>query len=215
MNFSIKRSLERLPILYVLTLVLWSGNLSAATWYSVELLIFQNLNAPGAENETWPQDPGMPDLVDAVELGPGGFSQMGSGQFRLRSIASRMLGSGAYRPLLHVGWSQAGYTRTRARKVHIHSGLSNPYSATGYDAIDGTVSISRARFLHLEADLVLNGRLVSDSIAQAQSYRLTAKRRMRSREIHYIDHPMFGMLINIVPHATVETEVFDDDTATE
>ena len=185
-------------------------NVGAATWYSVEVLIFQNLNVTGAEDELWPESPELPDLTDVVELGPGGLSQMGSGAFSLRRVASRMQSSGLYRPLLHVGWSQAGYSRTRARRVHVHSGLSNPYSS-GFDSIDGWISVTRARYLHLEADLVLNGNLVPSDVAQAEHFRLTAKRRMRSREVHYIDHPMFGLLVNIIPHSTVEQEVFDDE----
>ncbi|GAA5317215.1 MAG: hypothetical protein AseanaTS_24190 [Candidatus Pelagadaptatus aseana] len=36
------------------------------------------------------------------------------------------------------------------------------------------------------------------------------KRRMRSKEIHYVDHPVIGMVIYIVPYELPETEAEDD-----
>lgn len=42
------------------------------------------------------------------------------------------------------------------------------------------------------------------------------KRRMRSKEIHYIDHPVIGILVYIIPYELPETEpedVTEDDTA--
>lgn len=96
-------------------------------------------------------------------------------------------------------------------------------------ALDGTVRVHRARYLHVAADLLYYRPLPGDSpLAAADSaagaspvpdspdtglieqlmaeenryprlFRLTESRRMRSRELHYLDHPLFGMLVEIVP----------------
>ena len=35
-------------------------------------------------------------------------------------------------------------------------------------------------------------------------FRLEATRRMRSRELHYYDHPMFGVLVKVTPYGVQE-----------
>ena len=95
-------------------------------------------------------------------------------------------------------------------------------------ALDGTLRVHRARYLHVEADLLyyrpLDGdaraapgddagaapmldspdtglieQLLAEDDRAPRLFRLTESRRMRSRELHYLDHPMFGMLVEIVP----------------
>ena len=57
--------------------------------------------------------------------------------------------------------------------------------------IYGTVTVSRGRYLHVDLDLVYQD--------DSGRFRFTSHRRMRSNEIHYMDHPMFGVLILITP----------------
>lgn len=97
-------------------------------------------------------------------------------------------------------------------------------------ALDGTLRVHRARYLHVEADLLYYRPLDGDtSVAPASGdapdaapmldspdtaliehllaeddvaprlFRLTESRRMRSRELHYLDHPLFGMLVEVWP----------------
>ena len=49
--------------------------------------------------------------------------------------------------------------------------------------------MTRGRFLHLDTDLLLRA---PDS---SQTYRVQLSRRMRSDELHYVDHPKLGILI--------------------
>jgi len=105
-------------------------------------------------------------------------------------------------------------------------------------AIDGTVRVHRARFLHVQADLLyyrpldsdidaatppaadpdaaplldspdtaLIEQLLAEENAAPRLFRLTESRRMRSRELHYIDHPLFGMLVEIWPLELPEAPV--------
>lgn len=92
-------------------------------------------------------------------------------------------------------------------------------------AIDGTLKVHRARYLHVEADLLyyrplpadadVNGagtpglpdspdtalieQLLAEGDATPRLFRLSESRRMRSRELHYLDHPLFGALVEIWP----------------
>ena len=96
--------------------------------------------------------------------------------------------------------------------------------------LDGTIHITRSRYLHLHTDLWLsvfssddniidpNSRALIDTYADrypkltgglersgylpAAEYVLQQSRRMRSGETHYIDHPYFGLIALITPLTT-------------
>ena len=66
----------------------------------------------------------------------------------------------------------------------------------------GTVKISLERYLHVDVDLLYRRVVAGDSSATdavPTRFRLTAAHRMRSGDLHYIDHPLFGVLILITP----------------
>ena len=117
-------------------------------------------------------------------------------------------------------------------------------------ALDGTVRVHRARYLHVQADLLYyrpgdDGtgarlpagddpaglpppdspdtayieQLLAEEDAVPRLFRLTESRRMRSRELHYLDHPLFGVLVEAwpveLPELPPEPELtpLEDDTA--
>lgn len=64
----------------------------------------------------------------------------------------------------------------------------------------GELTLEEAEILSLEPEEVL-----------FEGFRLAEKRRLRSREIHYFDHPLYGMILTITPR---EIEIPpDSDTA--
>lgn len=81
------------------------------------------------------------------------------------------------------------------------------------EQLDGTVRVELGRYLHVYTDLVLRKPVVIERIdPETQQPEQTAAlldvpmeehRRMRSRELHYIDHPLLGVLVQITP---VETD---------
>ena len=88
----------------------------------------------------------------------------------------------------------------------------------GLYELEGKITISLSRYLHTYADLVFRSpRLTVDpettNAAQAEylaaraadtrilnNHRLKEHRRMRSKNLHYLDNPEFGMLILITPY---------------
>jgi hypothetical protein len=66
-----------------------------------------------------------------------------------------------------------------------------------------------SRFLHITLDLTYQAADAAtsslgssdglDEIVLAPQYRLTATRSARSTELHYFDHPAFGVLVRITP----------------
>jgi Peptidoglycan-binding protein, CsiV len=113
----------------------------------------------------------------------------------------------AYVPLLHAGWIQPGLPEDQARPFDLGLlGARNPV---------GTVRVHLARFLHVTLDLTYQGPAPA-SAAGAEStalgpfgelaelrvaprYRLVTGRQARSGELHYFDHPAFGVLVKITP----------------
>jgi hypothetical protein len=87
--------------------------------------------------------------------------------------------------------------------------------------LDGTVAVFLSRYLHVTIDLVYareqmmetappaevaresvsadGGAGPASAMTTRQLYRLSQTRRLRSKELHYIDHPAFGVLVEAFP----------------
>jgi hypothetical protein len=72
--------------------------------------------------------------------------------------------------------------------------------------LEGTIKITIGRYLHVWTDLVYrqpvatgNYSAETNSYDNVRSYRYQDHRRMRSKELHYIDNPNFGILIYALP----------------
>jgi hypothetical protein len=115
----------------------------------------------------------------------------------------------AYVPLLHGGWVQPGLPDAETQPVDLALlGSSNP---------TGTVRVYLSRFLHVELDMTYRGAPggapatdldapdTLHELSLAPRYRLQTQRQVRSGELHYFDHPAFGVLVTITP-APVQPE---------
>ena len=187
-------------------------------WFTVEIIVFDDLQVEGLHAEIWPADPGEPSLQGAIELAhspagesggtPHAFRLVNRSELSLAAVWNRLKGSSRYRPFLHAGWRLPGVPRSAARPAHVGAHLGNGRAdAAKVDgaerpAVYGTVTVSLGRFLELAVDLLYN-RPSSDETASLGAaptrFRLVSERRMRSGELHYIDHPLFGVLIRIAP----------------
>ncbi len=107
----------------------------------------------------------------------------------------------AYEPLLHAGWVLPGLPEADSVPFDLKTlGVVNPR---------GTVRVHLSRFLHITLDLTYQAADAAtsssgssdglDEIVLAPQYRLTATRSARSTELHYFDHPAFGVLVRVTP----------------
>ncbi|MDX1434303.1 MAG: CsiV family protein, partial [Gammaproteobacteria bacterium] len=187
------------------------------------------------------------------------FRRLPAEAFALGDAWQRLEKSESYRPLLHLAWNQPGFAEAEAKSVHVHDGnstfggtpgsqaanvaaadsyLGAPFSARASmprdparAALDGTLRLHRARYLHVRVDLLyyrppvgppaapaasargtpaaqtlpdstdaaLLEQLLAEELREPTLFRLTQSRRMRSGETHYLDHPLFGALIQVRP----------------
>ena len=190
-------------------------------WFTVEIIVFDDLKDENLEAEHWPADPGKPSLQGATELTRplGGAPDEAAHAFRLVKRADRSLNgvwnalrrSDRYRPFLHAGWRLPGLPHGAARPAHVSprlgiGGAAAEHAGTEHPAVQGTVKVSLARYLRVDVDLLYSR--PASGVAAAQNaaparFRLLSERRMRSGELHYIDHPLFGVLILIKPFRPV------------
>ena len=115
--------------------------------------------------------------------------------------------------------------------------LLEQQSATAHQGLyefEGKITIALSRYLHAYTDLVFRRpRLSADSVADnpiqdrylaayaadtriLNNHSLKERRRMRSKNLHYLDNPEFAMLILITPYeAPVEAEAEPETPTTE
>jgi len=209
-------------------------------WFTVEVVVFAHNAGGGLTEEIWPEAPGRPDLTKAVALTPDGTPLLDSAPgeaapflpaeadgYQLGGIVRALERSSAYEPLVHLAWRQAGLDRRQALPILVRVGPPDEPPI-----LEGTLQVHLSRYLHLTADLLYARDLpsgVTDEAVPAEAvtpadggssaprpdsalFRLDQSRRMRSGEIHYVDHPVFGVIAEIRPHEFAEAETPPPDS---
>lgn len=135
--------------------------------------------------------------------------------FVLSSDARRLERSGQGRVLFHGRWLQAVPPREAAEPVLVTGGV-------GFDGVHelmGSAAVTVGRYLHFQvafnytapelgaapAVLAMNGddgsQLVNPVLPARGYMTMVQSRRMRSEELHYLDHPKLGVIVRIDPVA--------------
>ncbi len=133
------------------------------------------------------------------------YTMLDSEALTLDRALTRLNTLDAYTPLIHAGWSQEALLEEEAESFDLAVlGVLRPV---------GTIRLHRSRFLHLTLDLVLQNDhrytfapVEFDDpnwpLAELRAplrYRIDVQRRIRSDEVHFFDHPAFGVLISVRP----------------
>lgn len=200
-------------ILLVILFALLSCNAHASS-YQVEMIIFEHLY-PDVDSELWHTGQKLPDLTDSIELGTDhnsstAFQVLPAHKYILGNIYGALKTSKSYRPLLHIAWQQPALTSSRAESVHIRKveGVSEQDNfQDAFVKVDGIVRIRASTFLHADVDLayffqsvpasqIAVGNVNTDP-QRANFVRLTESRRMKLNELHYFDHPLFGVVMRV------------------
>ena len=165
------------------------------TSYRVELVVFQRLKDVGTPEiivkpEIFADDAaGLPAAAGGQEgveedpdggLGPapkGAMSVASASVTTLAAASAKLARSAGYRVIFEKAWVQPGLPRE-----------SSPPVPLAGDRLAGESRLYRRRYLHLGLDLDFG-----------DDQRLTEWRRMRSSEVHYFDHPLFGAIAVVVP----------------
>lgn len=211
----------------VLLLVLLAAapGLAAARWYQVDVVVFKHNVESTTGGEQWPETRELPDYAHSIDLitdlpamgdephdavadsntAPLAFKALDRGERGLADLERRLRGSSEYTPLLSAAWRQPNFGVGGAKRVHLSSvtTLKATHSpAAGVDVaapeavakprIEGIVTLKIARQMAVDVDFVFDH--------DGTPLRMKASRSMKLREVHYFDHPLFGVLVQVVPY---------------
>lgn len=195
-----------------------SGAARAERWYQVELVAFERLTVDTA-GEVFPAEaelavpPRAVELLDpgtaeafaeaAADALPVAFAPLDGDALELRPVAAALARDPGYRVLRHVGWRQPGFGVDDAPAVHLlalappveapaaaPSAPQAPPAATP-GRVEGFVALRVGRYLHLDVELLLRRPGVAAVLSE--------HRRVRLGELHYFDHPLYGLLAAVYP----------------
>ena len=163
------------------------------------------------------------DKLSLSEINAGSYKSLKpkilSGEYK------RINGSSEYNVLFYSAWRQTGLDENNAFDINIDE-LVNNHNNKSQNAIHGHLKVVLARYLHFYGYLdyqrpIVNNKVTTDTIDASvdasaqnteteliseQSYPMQIHRRMRSKELHYIDHPLVGILVQINPTEKADIE---------
>lgn len=176
--------------LILFALLVGAAPARAADLYAVEVVIFERLRGeavPGGE--LLPADGGARDLASA-STAASPYARLAEPDLALTAQARRLEANGAFRVLAHGGWWQragAGAAPVRIDALGADLNLG--------EALTGTVRVYQTQVLHVAADIAL----VRDTGVGADGsvQRLRTRRGLRPGEVHYLDHPAIGALVQV------------------
>jgi len=190
---------EKLFALFVAALVL-SGNPAMAepdnvNWYTVEVVSFTRAKTAQIQ-ERWPvsvvvanKGPAQLPMLD-IEPVAASEKQLGRHAYAINRSSGLSVKS-------HQIWRQKGLPRAQAPWINLQS--DSP-------ALSGKVRISLSRYLHADFDIQLQNPDWSPSFTNepamlepqaAKTIHFNVSRKLKRDKIHYIDHPLAGLLLRI------------------
>ncbi len=216
----------------------------SARWYQVEVVVFEHTDGASRGNEQWPELAVLPDYSQAMDLitdlpamtdepasaagaganEPVAFVPLARADMRLAVIAQRLGTARGYHPLFATAWRQPSFGVAGARRVYLSDVPgsdrgSSRGTRTGIlvdqtgppdlltPKVEGTVSLKVERLLHVTVDFLY----YHDNLP----VRLQETRGVKFREIHYFDHPLFGVLVQVTPYVLPEVPATAEVSADE
>ena len=167
----------------------------------------------------------VPAEAPAETMQPAPYRLLPPARHRLGGIYNVLRREAEYQPLLHLSWQQPAATGGQARHVRLRHPAPDGATAPATEEpmfieqlirpapeIDGAIRIRAGFYLHADIDLS-RFRVIppANTIPPAppvyetagpeatQKTRLELKetRRIKLNEIHYFDHPMYGVILQV------------------
>ena len=134
----------------------------------------------------------------------------------------------AYKPLLHVGWTQTVLALEETPALDLREFGEPP------EGLVGTLTLYLSRYLHLVVDLEMDAPefeqemynevpayedsdhdvvlFDAEPVFEPLRYQINENRLFKNGEVRYFDHPKFGLIAKILRFEKEEEEEFPDDT---
>jgi len=125
----------------------------------------------------------------------------------LTNEAQKLTPEKGYRILIHQSWIQKGHPPKQAQPIYLENQPKTEYSS----ALTGTVKLYKTRYAHIEFHFNLerfipkrirnkfaqNQDLTDEQLPDYWTFKLQQARKIKPGQLHYIDHPIFGILVQI------------------
>lgn len=202
--------------------------------YDIEIIVFEDAHARYINSEIWhknihdgsePLTESKATVVIAKNLKKPGLSKAERMLYKtikpviLNKEYRRINNSSEYNVLLYSAWRQTGLEKSKAFEININE-LNNNHKSKSENSITGHFKVVLSRYLHFysQLDYQRQGDQTVENLTPDVNkadiltvgnniYPMKNHRRMRSKELHYIDHPLIGILIQINPVKKPEKEL--------
>ncbi len=176
---------------------------------------FMPLPLPGSEltrTDYQPDGGSVPDNKDFSEYSPNNTLTVGADPYSAIVEAPQIY--------LRVP-KDSGQTSVAQVNTGMAAGVQTPESAE-VNILDSSFTVSIGRYLHVWIDMIYREPVAISPELDGESqefilpsYGITMHRRMRSNELHYIDHPKVSMLVKItryeLPESTIQSDLQNTD----
>ena len=183
--------------------------------YQVEVIAFeQGLTESTLSKYLWPLDPGEPSwkearfIVEPVEqqqyesLNLKKILPIEQSRYNLKTTHENFARDPNYKILFHYAWeqqidqdAQKNYVRFQ-NNDSIYDAMSGRYVRS----FDGIMQLKPIRHgFIVKVDGLLRKPAATNYSNSLQSYRLTRSAKIKHKQIHYLDHPLMGMLVYLLP----------------
>ena len=200
------------------------------TWYQIEVIIAKRVDhVPTLEtfpfqptSIKWHQGrsltPVDPEIISHSQIENVEFIILPADQRILNNEARTLDNNSEYEVLVHQSWRQILKGNKAITWIDINAG--NAWA--GHQMLEGSLGFSKGRYLHIFSELHLNQfpiiknsnsqRTDQHPLAAGESllpavetrYSLIQRRKMRSNELHYLDHPKLVLLVKVIPYTPAE-----------
>ncbi|MCD6055691.1 MAG: hypothetical protein K0R12_653 [Gammaproteobacteria bacterium] len=196
-NFVLKRSRSLLAAVFFIFLTARSAIAMPADirdaqhQYQVDVLIFRQ--NPALVSALEAASPPTPLLLSPNTLLVESLPTVANNQSALADPATRLSKNNHYTIVWQRSWIQTIKPPFSAQPIRIQAGEA--YS-NGLSEIDGTLTFSQQNYINVSTDLRF-----TEPNQGYQQWRLKQTQRLRADELHYFDHPLFGILIQVSPYS--------------
>lgn len=195
------------------------------TYYEVELALISYHDQQGFDSEVWPKiiekKPNYDQPNAPIESKASNSLPFRSSGIGFRNDIRRFANTPGLKIVWNKKWKQSIPSKKSAQrdrnviKVHLKTALDSQTlsdrSTPLYEIeISGNMYLYKSRFLHIVSDLEVqhwenlehvqnDGSLSEVQQIPVRASHVNHSRRMRSKELHYVDHPLLGVLIRVTP----------------
>lgn len=190
--------------------------------YQVEVLIFRYNKGFDATRESWPQKidrmlPANGVLPDATGTTPSDspYIFLDNSRLSFKPYLASLQRAEGVKSLYHIAWQQHKNNDEAARPLWVQAGTVTP---DGQHELEGNINLSINADMVVTVDLLLANYVqagadtsklptpnpqsaaaepATNQYVTSQVARMQETRQVKFNELHYFDHPLFGMLLRV------------------